>query len=84
MMQNKVSTIVEKAHNDEINSVCWANRESSNILFTGSDDCFVKVWDRRALGENNKPAGVFIGHQEGIANVASKGDGIYVASNGKD
>ncbi len=32
----------------------------------------------------NKPAGVFIGHQEGIANVASKGDGIYVASNGKD
>jgi DDB1- and CUL4-associated factor 11 len=62
MLQNKVSTIVEGAHDDEINSVCWANRESSNILFTGSDDCFVKVWDRRALGGNNKPAGVFIGH----------------------
>ena len=50
MMLNKVSTVVEEAHDNDINSVCWANRESSNILFTGSDDCFVKVWDRRALG----------------------------------
>jgi WD repeat-containing protein 23 len=84
MMQNKVSTIVEGAHDDDINSVCWANRESSNILFTGSDDCFVKVWDRRALGSSNKPAGIFIGHQEGVAHVTSKGDGIYLASNAKD
>ena len=51
------------------------------MLFTGSDDCFVKVWDRRAF---NKPVGVFVGHQEGITNVASKGDCIYLASNGKD
>jgi hypothetical protein len=28
--------------------------------------------------------GAFIGHSEGITNVTSKGDGIYVASNGKD
>lgn len=62
MLTNRVPTIVSEAHEDEINSVCWANRESSNILYTGSDDCFVKVWDRRALGTNTKPAGVFIGH----------------------
>lgn len=84
MMQNTVTTVVQEAHDDEINSVCWANRESSNLLFTGSDDCFVKVWDRRALGKNNTPSGVFIGHQEGVTNVASKGDGLYLASNGKD
>ena len=84
MMQNRVTTVVRDAHDDEINSVCWANRESSNLLFTGSDDCFVKVWDRRALGSKHTPAGVFIGHQEGVTNVASKGDGLYLASNGKD
>jgi len=84
MMKNRVTTIVDGAHDDEINSVCWANRESSNLLFTGSDDCFVKVWDRRALGNGNRPAGVFIGHQEGVTNIASKGDGLYLASNGKD
>lgn len=84
MMQNRVTTVVDRAHDDEINSVCWANRDSSNLLFTGSDDCFVKVWDRRALGSSRRPAGVFIGHQEGVTNVASKGDGLYLASNGKD
>jgi WD repeat-containing protein 23 len=84
MMQNRVTTIVSGAHDDEINSVCWANRESSNLVFTGSDDCFVKCWDRRALGGSRRPAGVFIGHQEGVTNIASKGDGLYLASNGKD
>ena len=43
----------------------------------------VKVWDRRAIS-SNIPVGIFIGHAEGITNVCSKGDGIYVASNGKD
>ena len=62
MLTNRVNTIVGAAHEDEINSVCWANRESSNILYTGSDDCFVKIWDRRALSTNSRPAGVFIGH----------------------
>ena len=26
MMQNRVTTVVPQAHDDEINSVCWANR----------------------------------------------------------
>mmetsp|Transcript_35592 Transcript_35592/g.54414 ORF Transcript_35592/g.54414 Transcript_35592/m.54414 type:complete len:175 (-) Transcript_35592:774-1298(-) len=84
LVQKKVSQVVHHAHEDEINSVCWANRDNSNLLYTGSDDCFVKVWDRRALRERARPAGVFIGHQEGVTNVASKGDSLYLASNGKD
>lgn len=83
LFANRVSTRVPNAHSDEINSVCFANRQQSNLIFTGSDDSLVKIWDRRALG-NNREAGAFVGHSEGITNVASKGDGIYVASNGKD
>lgn len=40
--------------------------------------------DRRSLGADAKPAGVLIGHTEGITYVSPKGDGRYVVSNGKD
>lgn len=83
LVANRMVTKVGGCHTDEINSVCFANRQHSNIIFSGSDDGMVKVWDRRALS-SNRPAGVFVGHAEGITNVASKGDGIYLASNGKD
>jgi WD repeat-containing protein 23 len=83
LISNRVSTTVHSAHEDEINSVCFANRTMSNILFTGSDDSLIKVWDRRALG-NNREAGIFVGHFEGITHVTSKGDGNYLASNSKD
>lgn len=84
LISNKVTTRVSKAHSDEINSVCFANRLQSDIVFTGSDDCLIKIWDRRALGPNSQAMGGFVGHSEGITNVATKGDGFYVASNGKD
>lgn len=83
LVSNRVITRVPHAHQDEINSVCFANRTHSNIVFTGSDDCYIKIWDRRALG-NGMYAGTFVGHTEGVTNVATKGDGVYVASNGKD
>jgi hypothetical protein len=38
--------------------------------------------DRRSLGGSRKPAGVLVGHTEGITNVSAKGDGRYVISNG--
>lgn len=53
LVSNRVSTKVTAAHDDEINSVCFANRNASNIIFTGSDDSLVKVWDRRCLGAHN-------------------------------
>lgn len=80
---NRMQARIKQAHTNEINSVCFANRQQSNLIFTGSDDTLVKVWDRRALN-NNRPTGVFVGHAEGVTNVASKGDGVYLASNCKD
>lgn len=84
LIANRVTTRVSRVHSDEINTVCFANRAESNIVFTGSDDATIGVWDRRTLGNSAIPMGVFIGHTEGITNIASKGDGIHLASNGKD
>lgn len=70
-------------HQDDINAVCFADPLSTNILFSGSDDSVVKVWDRRSMA-GGRAAGVLPGHMEGITFVASKGDGRYVISNGKD
>ncbi|KAH7105777.1 WD40 repeat-like protein [Auriculariales sp. MPI-PUGE-AT-0066] len=77
-------TVQIPAHGDDINSCCWADTQSGNVLISGSDDTYIKVWDRRSLGTTAKPSGVLIGHVEGITYVAPKGDGRYVISNGKD
>jgi len=73
-----------KAHKDDINSVAWDNKNLSHIVYTGSDDCNIFVWDRRTVGSSKKPERVLIGHQEGITNIASQGDSIHLISNGKD
>lgn len=39
LVANRESTRVLRSHSDEINSVCWANRQHSNIFLSGSDDC---------------------------------------------
>ncbi|CAO1633947.1 unnamed protein product [Parajaminaea phylloscopi] len=70
-------------HQDDVNGVTFADSASSNVLISGSDDSYVKVWDRRSLS-GGKPAGVLPGHTEGITYVAPKGDGRYCISNGKD
>jgi WD repeat-containing protein 23 len=70
-------------HDDEVNAVCFANKSSSNILFSGSDDSTIKVWDRRSMADSRE-AGAFVGHTEGITYIDSKGDGRYCLSNGKD
>jgi len=72
------------AHTDDVNSCCWADTSSGNVLVSASDDSFLKVWDRRSLGSYPKPSGVFIGHTQGITYVSPKGDGRYIISNGKD
>ena len=33
-----------KAHEDDINSCCWADTTSGNILVSASDDSFIKIW----------------------------------------
>ncbi|KAI0275309.1 WD40-repeat-containing domain protein [Gloeopeniophorella convolvens] len=77
-------TVKINAHDDDVNSCCWADTASGNVLISASDDTFLKVWDRRSLGSSQKPSGVLIGHTEGITNVSAKGDGRYIISNGKD
>ncbi|KAH9081527.1 WD40-repeat-containing domain protein [Lactarius deliciosus] len=83
LLANK-RTVKIDAHQDDVNSCCWADTASGNVLISASDDAFLKVWDRRSLGPSQTPSGVLIGHTEGITNVSAKGDGRYVISNGKD
>ncbi|KAJ6611484.1 WD40-repeat-containing domain protein [Mycena sp. CBHHK59/15] len=77
-------TVKIEAHKDDVNSCCWADTASGNVLVSASDDSFLKVWDRRSLGMSQKPSGILMGHTEGITYVSAKGDGRYVISNGKD
>ncbi|KAF5392627.1 hypothetical protein D9757_002331 [Collybiopsis confluens] len=83
LLANKRSVKIQ-AHADDVNSCCWADTSSGNVLVSASDDSFLKVWDRRSLGSSPKPSGVLIGHTEGITYVSAKGDGRYIVSNGKD
>lgn len=77
-------TIVKlDGHRNDVNAVCFADASSPHIIFSGSDDATVKVWDRRSLAQKRE-AGVFTGHTEGVTYIDSKGDGRYVLSNGKD
>lgn len=70
-------------HMDDVNAVCYGDKSSPHILFSGSDDTTIKVWDRRSLGDQ-RAAGAFLGHTEGLTYVDSKGDGRFVISNAKD
>ncbi|KAI9701726.1 MAG: hypothetical protein M1820_006354 [Bogoriella megaspora] len=72
-----------EGHKADVNAVCFGDKSSPHILYSGSDDTTLKVWDRRSMGDGHE-AGVFMGHTEGITYVDSKGDGRYVLSNGKD
>ncbi|KAL8278391.1 hypothetical protein RQP46_009283 [Phenoliferia psychrophenolica] len=72
-----------RAHAGDVNAVAFADEGSSNLLLSGSDDTFVKVWDRRSLS-GERASGTLVGHTEGITFVAPKGDGRYCLSNGKD
>ncbi|KAJ8084592.1 hypothetical protein PM082_003365 [Marasmius tenuissimus] len=83
LLANRRSVKIE-AHEDDINSCCWADTASGNVLVSASDDTYLKVWDRRSLGASQKPSGVLVGHTEGITYVSAKGDGRYILSNGKD
>lgn len=81
-VETKQVVLSVRGHADDVNAVCFAD-QSSNVLFSGSDDCLIKVWDRRSM-VNKKEAGALPGHTEGITFINSKGDGRYVLSNGKD
>ena len=70
-------------HEDDVNAVCFADKASPHILYSGSDDTTIRVWDRRSMGDRRE-AGAFVGHIEGLTYIDSKGDGRYILSNAKD
>uniref|UniRef100_A0A0D9V180 Uncharacterized protein n=2 Tax=Leersia perrieri TaxID=77586 RepID=A0A0D9V180_9ORYZ len=78
---NKVTERIH-AHSADVNAVTFAD-ESSNVLYSGSDDSLCKVWDRRC-NKRGKQVGVLTGHLDGITFIDSRGDGHYFISNCKD
>ena len=82
-IERRQSILRIPGHDDDVNAVCFGDSQSPHILYSGSDDTTIKVWDRRSMGDGRE-AGVFLGHTEGLTYVDSKGDGRYVLSNGKD
>lgn len=43
LLANK-RTVKISAHADDVNSCCWADTNSGNVLVSASDDTFLKVW----------------------------------------
>lgn len=82
-LETRQSVLRIRNHEDDVNAVCFGDKSSPHILYSGSDDSTVRVWDRRSMGDRRE-AGVFVGHTEGLTYVDSKGDGRYVLSNSKD
>ena len=95
-IERKKVLVRMEGHTDDVNAVCFAEPRSTHVLFSGSDDGFVKVWDRRLMRstpchrkyskDTAKDVGVLAGHTEGITYVASalQEGGRYCASNAKD
>uniref|UniRef100_A0A0A9XLV9 DDB1-and CUL4-associated factor 11 n=1 Tax=Lygus hesperus TaxID=30085 RepID=A0A0A9XLV9_LYGHE len=77
-------TLKVEAHDEDVNTVAFAD-ETSTILFSGSDDGLVKVWDRRSLNEQSpKPVGILAGHLDGVVYIDSREDSRHLISNSKD
>lgn len=81
--RRRIRTIVN-AHEDDVNSVCFAEL-GSNLIYSAGDDGLVKVWDKRAWSDGDViPVGVFAGHRDGVTYVDSRQDERYLLSNSKD
>ncbi|WVQ64278.1 uncharacterized protein L199_002440 [Kwoniella botswanensis] len=76
-------TLAVSGHQDDVNAVSFADESSTNILVSGSDDGYVKIWDRRSLSSST-PSGILVGATEGITYTSPKGDGRYIIANSKD
>lgn len=69
-IESRQTTLRLTAHDDDVNAVSFADASSSNLLLSGSDDTFIKVWDRRSLS-SERASGTLVGHTEGVTFLAS-------------
>jgi len=77
-------TLRVSTHDDDVNAVCFVD-ETTHVLASGGDDGLVKVWDRRALREDDpKAVGVLAGHIDGLTYIDPRGDGRHLITNSKD
>ena len=60
-------------HKDDINSVCYADKDKSSIFITASDDSTSELWDTTIL-KSNEPVGIFYGRASGLTYVESQED----------
>uniref|UniRef100_A0A336M7W8 CSON013285 protein n=1 Tax=Culicoides sonorensis TaxID=179676 RepID=A0A336M7W8_CULSO len=75
---------VEVTEGADVNCVGFLN-DTSDIFFSGTDDGIIKVWDKRCLNEDDpQPAGILVGHYDGVTFIDSRNDGRYLISNSKD
>jgi len=70
-------------HKDDVNGVCYVEKNNPSLFISASDDGTSKIWDTRIL-KNNEPAGIFYGHVSGLTCVSSKDDGRHFITNSKD
>ncbi|KAJ0411633.1 hypothetical protein ATCC90586_004102 [Pythium insidiosum] len=85
-MQTRTTLCRAEGHDDDVNAVAFVDGPlHSNVFVSGSDDCVIKLWDRRVLSESDpQPQGVFPGHIAGVTHISSRDDGYYFISNSKD
>ncbi|KAK9834848.1 hypothetical protein WJX81_003498 [Elliptochloris bilobata] len=82
-IERRKSVMRIPGHEDDVNAVAFMDA-LPHVIASGSDDTLIKIWDRRALGRGAKPAGVLVGHTEGLTYLDSRGDGRHLLSNAKD
>lgn len=68
------------AHKMPVRSLCFSPDAKSNVLFTGSDDGTVKMFDSRSAGH----VGTITGHASWVLSVACSPDGTHLASGSSD
>lgn len=80
---NRLTSRFAAAHKSDVNTVTFAD-ETGHLIYSGSDDGFCKIWDRRCFVAGGKASGVLSGHLEGITFIDSRRDARYFISNSKD
>eukprot|EP00960_Hanusia_phi_P070353 767289-Hanusia_phi.AAC.1 len=88
-IERKKKVLHIRAHVEDVNSTCFVDSQSDNLIASAADDNIIRIWDRRVHGgcsETEKPSPVacLSGHLSGITCVTSRGDGQTLLSNGKE